>query len=188
MNKGIELASGRLIAIINADDCYKPRVFSRAAEAYSADPEAVQHGTMDILKNNRRLFTVPAPEQLDKLKKGMIINHPTVFAPRSLYDKHGGFDSEFQIAADWDLMIRWWLNGVSFRTLPGVIADFQLGGASYEFNHRHIEEKHAVRRKNRLYERVDCHYLLDRGKLLLPGDWIMKATLWKNCFYSRDKR
>lgn len=188
MNKGIELSSGRLLGIINAADSYKPGVLRLAAEAYNTDPQVVHHGAMDYFKNNRHLFTVPAPEQLNKLKKGMIINHPTVFAPLSLYEKHGGFNHDLQIAADWDLMIRWWLNEVPFKTLPGVIADFQVGGASYEFNRQHIEEKHAVRKKNLLCGRVDCHYLLDRGKLILPGDWIMKATLWKKSFCSRYKR
>ncbi len=179
MNQGIALAQGSLVGIINANDWYAPGVFAEIARRHAEEPNAILHGDMVLIKKAQPYCTIPAPADFKRLTKGMVFNHPTVFIPLSIYQKHGSFDLRFQIAADWDLMIRLWQNGEAFRKVPNVIANFRLGGTSFHFNRRHVQEKHAVRRKNRLCNRCDKYYILDLFKLLFPSRLIMALTLLK---------
>ena len=39
MNKGIERASGDVVAILNADDCYRPYALSKVARAFAEHPD-----------------------------------------------------------------------------------------------------------------------------------------------------
>ncbi len=57
--------------------------------------------------------------------------HPTVFAKREVYRKHGLFDISFNIAADYDLMLRIFQDkSLKFAYLPAVITRMRIGGAS----------------------------------------------------------
>ncbi len=179
MNQGIRLASGSLIGIVNADDWYNPGVLRQAARLHQENQHAVCHGAMTLFDHEKPYCNIPAPRHFAGLKKGMIINHPTVFVPASVYEQFGTFDSNLKIVADWELMIRLWQANVPFQTMPGVTANFRLGGISHNLNRRQIEEKHQIRVRHKLAGRWDWHWRLDRGKQMIPARWLMRATLWK---------
>ena len=180
MNRGIELARGDLIGIVNADDWYAEGALRLVAQTFLERGEAVVHGAMSMVPADPgRRFVSAAPERLGKLRKGMVVNHPTVFVPKSIYRKFGVFDTSYRIAADWDLMVRLWRAGVRFCPIPRVLANFSLGGISYRYDRRQVEEKRLIRVKNRICRGRDWHYLADRMKLSLPADWLIKATLCK---------
>jgi glycosyltransferase len=57
--------------------------------------------------------------------------HPTFFLKKSVYEKHGGFDLSFRIAADYDFMLRVLGDeSLSFSYLPEVITKMRVGGMS----------------------------------------------------------
>jgi glycosyltransferase involved in cell wall biosynthesis len=184
MNKGLAEATGNVVGILNADDWYSPGALSAVAASHADNPAAVIHGGMAMVREDRELYRLPAPGTPASLAKGMVLNHPAVFVPRAVYREHGTFDESFAITADWDLMVRLWRAGVEFRPLDQTLANFRLGGASYAFGRAHVEERRAVRRKNGLCGEFDRHYLLDRLKLLFPGELVMQATLLKQKFAS----
>ncbi len=185
MNQGINLARGSLVGIINSDDWYTEGIFAEIVSEHQKHPQAILHGNMVLEKDDRKYCTIEAPANLNKLAKGMILNHPTVFLPSRLYREHGVFDTDYKIVADWELIVRLWRRGASFQRLSFTIAHFRLGGISYEYDRRQVEEKHAVRRKHNLYGGFDKHYLLDRIKLLIPSRLLMKISLLKQKISSR---
>jgi glycosyltransferase involved in cell wall biosynthesis len=134
-NKGLKLATGDVIGFLNSDDFYPTAdVISRVAKAFAADPrlDAVysdlcyvkQHETDKIVRYWRSSEYKPG-----LFLKGWVPPHPTFFVRKRVYDKLGGFDISYRIAADWELLARFIeVNRIRTRYLPGVLVHMQLGG------------------------------------------------------------
>jgi len=139
MNKGITLATGDVIGILNADDCYAdPKVLARVAKLFK-DPAVMScygdlvyvNGTgvdrfmndfgFKIQLSRHLLFSVhSSPFKVVRYWKagnfdpgrfywGWMPPHPTFFVRRQLYERHGGFNLNLGSAADYELMLRFLL-------------------------------------------------------------------------------
>ncbi len=179
MNKGIRKATGNVIGLINADDWYAPGSISRAMNIMQETGAEVVHGAMLIFREGRETMVKRGPKKLDNFAKGMLLNHPTVFARASLYRRFGLFDTAYRIAADWEILLRWWLNDISFYVDDEVIANFRMGGISSRRLRESFEEKHTIRRKHHMYTLLDRHYLYDRMKFLIPSDILLNRSIDK---------
>lgn len=179
MNKGIAKATGEIVGLINADDWYETDAVEKAVQAFERTKADVVHGGMYILKENGEGFVKSAVSEMQKLSKGMLLNHPTVFARKALYDKYGGFDTSYRIVADWEMMMRWKLQGAEFAALEETLANFRMGGVSSAYLKRSFREKHDVRRKYGICGAVDWYYLYDRLKSVLPAEKLLEISLNK---------
>lgn len=126
MNKGIRMASGQLVGIINSDDFYETDAVERMIEAMSEQPYQILYGAIRTLHNgveksigiNSHLF----------LQESMI-GHPACFITKQLYDDLGVYDTQFISAADYDFMLRMIQDKrVVFTPVYRVIANFSTGG------------------------------------------------------------
>lgn len=136
LNKGLERATGDVIGFLHSDDWFPhPRVLERVAQAF-ADPavEAVygdlDYVTPDGTKVVRRWRSgVFRPERLGR---GWMPPHPTLFLRRSVYTRLGGFDTGLAIAADYEFMLRLFKSRdvLHFSYIPEVLVKMRWGGAS----------------------------------------------------------
>lgn len=146
INKGIARASGEVVGFLHADDRYADaEVLARIAAAF-ADPtvDAVygdlvyvsQTDTDRVIRYWRAGEYRPA-----RLRWGWMPPHPTLYLRRALYERHGGFDLRYRIAADYDLMLRL-LSRLTGRVvyLPQVLVRMRLGGISNR-SLRHVLRK-----------------------------------------------
>lgn len=140
LNKGLARAGGDVVGLLHADDLYADRdVLARIAAAF-ADPtvEAVygdlvyvaRQDTSRVVRYWRAGDYEPA-----RLRRGWMPPHPTLYLRRSLYERFGMFDARFQIAADYDLILRMLThldgNGEGrVRYLPEVLVRMRVGGMS----------------------------------------------------------
>ncbi len=142
-NKGIALAGGELIGIINSDDHYLPGTLAAVAAAYRAHPECdVFHGDMLRMKGDTVLFRLVPADVKSHIWREMPLNHPTVFVTRRAYDKVGGFDKSVRIAMDYDMMLRLHKSGCRFHYLQQPLAAMRYCGAS---DAKHLEGLREVR-------------------------------------------
>lgn len=110
MNKGIQLATGEVVGLLNADDLYaSPDILSQVAAAFKdANVDAVYgdlqyfNGTTDRITRHWRAGHYRAGLFL----WGWMPPHPTFFIRRSWYEKLGGFRLDMGTAADYELMLR----------------------------------------------------------------------------------
>ena len=179
MNKGIKAASGDIIGIVNADDWYEPGIVEWAVEILEVSGADAVHSAMRVLQDEGESIIIPAPEDLDAFAKGMLINHPTVFARKILYDKMGLFDTQFEVAADWDLVLRWWLDDAIFYADKRPFVNFRMGGMSSIHLKKSFEEKHHIRKKHGLAKWLDYYYFLDKAKSIFSSDTLLKISLKK---------
>lgn len=146
LNKGIARASGNVVGFLHADDLYADaHVLARIAAAF-ADPEVdavygdlvyvSQADTGRVIRHWRAGGYRPA-----RLRWGWMPPHPTLYLRRALYERHGGFDLQYRIAADYDLMLRV-LSRLTGRVvyLPEVLVRMRMGGISNR-SLRHILRK-----------------------------------------------
>lgn len=148
MNKGIGYAQGDYIGIINSDDWYEIEAVQCLVEQIEGDSDVI-HGNIICEKAVPQL--IKPPHNLSSLKNHMTIFHPSVFVKRDVYLKYGTFDTKYRIAADWDLMLRFFENKCKFQYCDVTIAHFRMDGISSNFNLRQIKEKLKLRLAHRNY-------------------------------------
>jgi len=129
MNKGIRLASGELIGLINSDDFYESDAIEHILSHY--DPHVlyqVIYGQLRVVDQNKAEKVVFIHH--DQLNTQMI-PHPTCFVSSAVYRDFGGFNLEYRSASDLDFMLRLYHDGkTSFIPVDQIIATFHDGGMS----------------------------------------------------------
>ena len=136
MNKGLQLATGEVIGILNSDDMYvDSKVLQDVMEIFSndsidgcyADLQYVDEVNTGKLVRNWKSGTY----NKNSFLYGWMPPHPTLFLRRRVYDKVGFFNLAFKTAADYELMLRIFVrHNFNIQYLPRVIVKMRTGGAS----------------------------------------------------------
>lgn len=144
MNKGIRLASGDVVGMLNSDDIYISQTAiselmsvmnSSGVDAVYADLIIVDPVRTDkVLRYySSKHFTIA------KFRYGWMPAHPTFFVKRSAYSIAGLFNINFKIAADFDMLLRLLLmHKISHVYYPKCIVRMRAGGVSTSGIHQSI--------------------------------------------------
>lgn len=136
MNKGIALATGDIVGILNSDDFYAgPEVLEKVAARFAASGADALFADLVYVRpeNLHRVvrFYSGAGFTPDQFARGLMPPHPTFFVRRELYQRHGLFRTDFKIAADFELTARLLArHRVPYTYLPEVIIRMRTGGIS----------------------------------------------------------
>lgn len=136
LNKGITRATGEIIGFVHSDDFLATSdCLSKMVQLFQSEKADGIYGDLhyvDALRTERVVRNWKSgPFRPQLLERGWMPAHPTLFLKKEVYDKHGVFDLEFKIAADYDLMLRIFKDDtLRFAYLPQVITKMRLGGAS----------------------------------------------------------
>ncbi|MDA9982588.1 glycosyltransferase [Gammaproteobacteria bacterium] len=136
MNKGIALASGDVIGILNADDVYAhDKVLERVAETIKvqgvqccyADLVYVDRNNMnDVVRYWTSNTFVPG-----SFRRGWLPAHPTLFILRDVYEHYGSFDVDYKIQSDFELSMRFLeINRISSYYVPEIWVRMRMGGTT----------------------------------------------------------
>lgn len=163
MNKGIRLAKGQLIGIVNSDDWYENDTVEQAVRHYQNHSYEVVYGMQrNYCKEKEKATFIYHHNFLSE----QMITHPTCFVTKQAYDRFGLFDIKYRSAADYDLMLRFWESQqVVFTPVMQVMSNFRLGGMSssqkgvrenalIRYTHGYISKKryYYIVLKSRFYE------------------------------------
>ena len=134
MNKGVRLASGDVVGILNADDRYADEFVLRdVLEAFSDSDTDACYGNLVYVNDNDEIvrYWKSGGHSAGKWYWGWMPPHPTFFVRRNMYEQYGDFDLRFPIAADYELMLRLlFKERVRVKYLDRVLVRMALGGAS----------------------------------------------------------
>ena len=112
MNKGISMAKGDIVGILNSDDLYKDQfVLQDVVKLFELDNQLdIVYGNLEYVKkgNVRKVVRKWKSKQYNPnfFKFGNVPPHPTLFLKRYVYDKVGMFNLNFKLAADYEFMFR----------------------------------------------------------------------------------
>lgn len=136
MNKGIGLAKGDIIGILNSDDFYaNNEVLDKVARTFEETSCDAVYGDLqyvDAANTDRvvRLWKSGHYHPGD-FKWGWMPPHPSFFVRKELYEKFGNFNLYMKTAADYELMLRFIHKyGAKLAYLPEVLVKMRTGGAS----------------------------------------------------------
>jgi len=136
LNKGLVMARGDVVGTLNADDIYaNQQVLQKVAGALEKSGADSCYG--DLLYVNPRdtsrtiRYWVAGAYAVGQFQRGWMPPHPTFFVRREIYEKYGGFNTDFRIAADYELMLRFLeKHRISTVYIPEVLIKMRWGGTS----------------------------------------------------------
>ena len=137
MNKGIRMATGDIVGIVNSDDWLEKDALEKIYQCYVNNGHSLNaiycgwiafhylNGDIQILRTN--------PKMLDRLSAHFVmggIRHPAVFVPKLVYNEYGIFDDRMKVMADTDLILRYYFAGIQFCYPNKIISHMSDGGIS----------------------------------------------------------
>ncbi len=130
MNKGINLATGEIIGIINSDDWYLEDAIKTVEEEFEKHPDIdILYSPIENYYKGEYIATF-IPGELDKLSIRFTLNHPSCFIKKSAYIAAGLYNLQYKIAADYDMILRLFNNGFKFHSIETPLAAYSLNGMS----------------------------------------------------------
>lgn len=149
INKGIKMATGDVVGIINSDDYFhREDTFDVIAKAFAdgmtdaiyADDEEVNEDT------GKSYYYSGGRFRTWQYRIGMMPSHPTFYAKKELFEKYGYYKLGYKIAADFELMMRFaYIHKVKMKYVPEPIMTFRLGGVSTNLKNKMLLNKETVR-------------------------------------------
>lgn len=151
MNKGIKLASGDVIGILNSDDIlYDENVFQKIIDNFEENDGVYSNLVLmneDFTKITRNFKS----KELSK-KKGWHPPHPTLYLKKEIYEKYGNYNINYKIAADLDFMYRIINNNVKLKYIDTCFVKMRTGGAStngLKGYYKNFKESYKVLKNNK---------------------------------------
>lgn len=137
MNKGIRMATGDIIGIVNSDDWLESGAVEVVANAFDEnkkDTNTLYCGDIVFHYNNDEQKRMDANISLFKKNAPLWImngiRHPATFVPRKVYDRVGLFNDKMKLSADQDFILRCYFQGVNFYHVNYILSNMAAGGLS----------------------------------------------------------
>ncbi|MGY4535297.1 glycosyltransferase involved in cell wall biosynthesis [Pseudomonas sp. TE3786] len=137
MNKGVALATGDIVGLLNSDDLYEsPTSISEIVAAFERSPQAevvfgdVVFVASDDLNKVTRYYSSRHFRPW-KLRFGWMPPHPATFVRQQVYQRLGNYSLAYKISADYEVFVRWLLvSKLAYKRLDRVVVRMRAGGAS----------------------------------------------------------
>ncbi|RTY91098.1 glycosyltransferase [Flavobacterium sp. RSP46] len=150
MNKGISMATGDLIGILNSDDTFNSATVIEEIFAFHQENN-IDASVGNIIQHKEdgsivRLYSSKnwSPE---KLSIGFMPPHPSIFFKKELFSKFGYYDLNFKIGADYELITRFFLKNNICWKFSGITTTAMLvgglsssGASSYKLITKEIQK------------------------------------------------
>ena len=133
MNKGIRLAEGDIIGLLNSDDTYEPDALQTVADTFKKTKCELMFANIRLYKTDGKSFVKRA--RLRSFQTSRDWNHPTMFVKAEVYKEH-----PFRMKGihdDYGCYLQMRKEGLRISVVGKVLANFRMGGAS---NHKSIRE------------------------------------------------
>lgn len=145
MNKGIRMATGDIIGVLNSDDFFTDNnVISKIVERFK-DPniDAVYADVAFVDSSNLNKITRYYSSKVfsrSLMRLGFIPAHPTFYAKKECFSKYGLYSLDYKIGADFELLLRFiFVNKIRLSYIPKCFVTMRLGGVSTSGLKSHIQ-------------------------------------------------
>lgn len=136
MNKGLSIASGDVIGILNADDLFVDNnVIEKVVEAFRDESIMGSYADLKYVKRDELSKVIRFWKSGDyregKFLNGWMPPHPTFYARKSIFEKLGNYRTDMPSAADYELMLRFiHVHKIKIKYIPHVLVMMREGGIS----------------------------------------------------------
>ena len=168
MNKGIDIADGDVIGIINSDDWYENDALEVVAKAYEESGFDLFYADLRMVRPDGSSFIKHSKYRRYATSRDW--NHPTTFITHDIYSKyHYNNDT---IHDDYDLILRILKQGIKVVVVNKVIANFRMNGVSHKRSVKaaitRMGIKYKIYRQNGYspFYFLEC-FIVEMGKLVI---------------------
>ncbi|QXV67026.1 glycosyltransferase [Mucilaginibacter sp. 21P] len=135
MNKGIKLATGDIIGILNSDDIYcSNTIITEIAQEFVERNVDLLYGNITYFKDDPEIKVrtwLAKPYYGNFFDNGDVAPHPSLFVKKHVYDKIGVYFPDFKITSDYEFMMRALkINKYKSYHLNKFIVNMRMGGES----------------------------------------------------------
>jgi glycosyltransferase involved in cell wall biosynthesis len=134
MNKGISFATGDVVGILNSDDkFFSPQSIEKIVRCFENEKVDAVYGNLIFTDETNKIIRTwnSNPFESGLFAKSWCPAHPTFYCKRVLYEKLGMYKTDYQIAADVELMIRFLeINKINSCFINEVLVNMRVGGVS----------------------------------------------------------
>lgn len=184
MNKGLAMATGDVIGILNSDDFYHDNhVLSDIVDKigkYDAVYGDIVHVDQNDKTQEKRLYSSKGFKRW-KMKMGLMPAHPSFYCKSTIYTNFGNYAIDIPVAADFDCLLRFlYIHKINALYIPRIFVKMRAGGASSNGIKSYLQglqDRKQIFARNRIYSNyllLGCGYALKLWDLI-----IFKLTQFK---------
>lgn len=134
MNKGIQAATGDVVGILNSDDFFTSnKSIDHIVSGFTSGVDAVYADLVYVKQDNptaiSRLYSSAGFAKW-KMRFGFMVPHPTFYARRELFEKFGYYKLNYRVAADFELMARFFIGSINPKRVNAIVVSMREGGIS----------------------------------------------------------
>lgn len=179
MNKGIRMATGDVVGLLNSDDFYTSNdVLEKVAKTMSDPNVDAVYGDIHYVNDNdlTRCVRYYSSRVFRRglMRMGFMPAHPSFYCRRAIYERYGTFDISLRIAADFENLLRLiFVNRIRTKYIPVDFVTMRTGGASSSgmVSHKRILKEHMIAYKqNGVYSNLlleGLRYLYKIGEIIV---------------------
>lgn len=198
MNKGIHMAKGSFICFLNSDDSFDSGTISTVQEYilnnHISEGEIVYGDSTNVYrdsKGNTLKKLIEAPDKIALSNKALLdgmcgIRHQSMFVGMKVFKSVGELNLKYRLHADWDFLIKCLKANIQMYHINKNFTFYSMYGVSTrpDFNERHL-----LRKDNRLYRVIDWYYFKDCLGLKTLIKQLIGENRWNDLlFYFHKKR
>lgn len=167
MNKGIALATGSYLLVLNSDDWYEPNAVSLLVNSHrKSKVDFVSGRARNVDANGRAVGDIRSMPWDESIRLRMPLRHETMLIPRHLYDLIGGYDENYRIISDFKFSLGLFERGYKHYEVPEVIMNFrQTGVSSIALDKLTAERERLMRQQFPFLSNEDTKTLATHGRL-----------------------
>ena len=136
MNKGIRMATGDVVGILNSDDYFTaPDVIARMVRAFADEAVDAVYGDIHFIRDGEpeRCVRYYSSRRFSpgRLRFGFMPAHPSFYARRTVYERAGLYKTDYKIGSDYEMMVRLFcVHRIHAMYIPMDFVTMRTGGLS----------------------------------------------------------
>ena len=136
MNKGIMVATGDVIGILNSDDFYPNSfIISNVIRSFKKQNCDAVYGDLIYVKSNNiskvTRYWKSGEYSVSEIRNGWMLPHPTFFVKKYIYHRYRLYDTSLKSAADYEMILRLlYKENIVIYYIPMILVNMRVGGKS----------------------------------------------------------
>lgn len=200
MNKGLSMANGDIIGILNSDDAYSKDAIQTLMKYLPEDHRrSVYHGEIQKIDARGNLLFLSNKGEIKSRKQvcnQMPINHPATFVGSDVYETIGFYNTRYKLSADYEFVVRAYTSGTPFIYIDHVLTSMRIQGDSEKVSNLLIQLKEDYTIKQQFFRELKFlaikKYITAYSKYLIKSltDSVFgtrRYTFFLKNFYSRKR-